>query len=289
MCCASALHRRLFFIVALVLALAAPLDAQKPAESKPQPLTIRAIGTQQDWKTDLPTVNKVLHAAAAELWQYFPDHKLDPILVEPRGGPIVLFRRGKNGEYFVRLNTGETYWAQYVYQFSHEVCHILGRYREQDESNKWFEESLCELASLFVLRQLSERWEKEPPYKHWKGKDQGLHSYAADRIKTGALPPGKTLAQWRRDNADALTKNATNREKNQIAATMLLPLFEKSPQHWEAIWHLNQGENKPRTFDEYLRNWHDHAPAKHQAFIRAIANEFEVRINVDEKKANEKK
>ena len=234
----------------------------------------------KDWKTDTGTVGKVLHATAAELWRYFPDRKLDPIVVEPKGGPIVLFKRGKNGEYFVRLNTGDTYWAQYVFQFSHEMCHILCRYRDGDESNKWFEESLCELASLFVLRQMADRWEKQPLFAHWKGYEKSMRTYAADRIKLGALPPKSTLAQWRRDHAEALRKNPTDREKNQVAAVALLPLFEKAPQHWAAVWHLNEGEGKQvRSFEDYLKSWHDHTPTKHQAFVRSIAEAFEVRID----------
>lgn len=274
------------FVLAVALALLAPsAQAQNAAPAAPnaapvvQPLTVRPITTEKEWKTDLATVGKVLHATASELWQYFPDRKLDPILVEPRGGPIVLFKRGKQGEYFVRLNTGETYWSQYIYQFAHETCHILCRYREGDESNKWFEESLCELASLFVLRQMADRWEKQPLFGHWKGYEKSMRTYAQDRIKLGALPENTTLAQWRAKHAEALGKNATDRAMNQVVAVALLPLFEKSPEHWAAVWHLNEGDGKKaRSFEEYLKNWHDHTPAKHQAFVRSIAAAFEVRI-----------
>ena len=81
---------------------------------------------------------------------------LEPILVEPKGGPITLFRRGPKGEYLVRLNTGDRHWAQHAYQFAHEFTHILANYDEHERRNKWFEESICEMASLFVLRRMSE-------------------------------------------------------------------------------------------------------------------------------------
>ncbi len=267
------------FALVMLLAMAAAQARGQDAAPKLQPLTIRAITTEKEWKTDLRTVDKVLHATASELWQYFPDRKLDPILVEPRGGPIVLFKRGKQGEYFVRLNTGETYWSQYIYQFAHETCHILCRYREGDESNKWFEESLCELASLFVLRQMADRWEKQPLFAHWKGYEKSMRTYAEDRMKLGLLPANKTLAQWRREHAEALTKNATDRDRNQVVAVALLPLFEKTPEHWEAVWHLNEGDvRKVRTFEEHLLNWHENTPKKRQAFVRSIAAAFEVKI-----------
>jgi len=66
---------------------------------------------------------------------------VSPILVEAKGGPIVLFRRGKNDEIFVRLDTGGYLWAQYSYQFAHEFCHILCRYDQDKTGNKWFEET----------------------------------------------------------------------------------------------------------------------------------------------------
>jgi len=106
----------------------------------------------------LRDVEKVLHSAAVALWPYFAGRTLKPILVEPKGGPITLYRRGPNGEYLVRLNTGDRHWAQHAYQFAHEFGHILANYDEHERRNKWFEESVCEMASLFVLRRMSETW-----------------------------------------------------------------------------------------------------------------------------------
>ena len=58
--------------------------------------------------------------------------------------------------YQVFLSATDTYWSQYVYQFSHELCHILTHFDSyKKHKHKWFEESLCELASLHVLRSLA--------------------------------------------------------------------------------------------------------------------------------------
>ena len=45
---------------------------------------------------------------------YFPKRSLKPILVEPLGGPITLFDRGRNGEYRVRLDTGDNSLAVFA-------------------------------------------------------------------------------------------------------------------------------------------------------------------------------
>ena len=244
----------------------------------PAALDIRPIKADE-WKARLYVVKAVLHSAASELWKHFPDRKLDPILVEPKGGPIVLFRRGKNGEYFVRLNTGQTYWAQYSYQFAHELCHILCGYREGEAHNKWFEESLCELASLYVLRQMGQTWKMRPPYSNWKGYAKALTGYADERMSKVKLAEEMTLAKWYADNAEQLRKSATQRELNQVVATLLLPLFEKEPSHWEAITWLNAGEHvKDRDFPAYLSAWHANVPQKHKEFVAAIAKELGINL-----------
>ena len=51
-------------------------------------------------------------------------------------------------------------WNQYVYQLSHELTHyVIRQYKENKDSIiKWFEETLCEAMSLYILRQSSIKW-----------------------------------------------------------------------------------------------------------------------------------
>ena len=101
------------------LTIAAALAVASPAaRATDHPLDIRPAA-DTSWGGEIQNVDKVLHSAAEELWRYFPERALKPILVEPKGGPITLYSRGPNGEYLVRLNTGGRLWAQYSYQFAH--------------------------------------------------------------------------------------------------------------------------------------------------------------------------
>ncbi len=231
------------------------------AEEKPHhPLDIRP-NTKADWQASPNDVKAVLNSAARQLWKQFPDRELTPILVEPKGGPIVLFQRGENGEYRVRLATGQTYWSQYAFQFAHEMCHILCNYDGDVHRNKWFEESLCETASLYSLRAMADEWKTNPPYPNWKGYSSSLKQYADDRIAASPLPEGKSLADWFADHEATLYQNATNREMNNIVAVQLLPLLEENPANWEAVTWLNEAKStQSQTFGEYLSDWHKHAP-----------------------------
>jgi hypothetical protein len=229
------------------------------------------------WNEQVEDARRVFQSAAGELWRYFPDRTLPPILVEPKGGPIVLHRRGPAGEYYVRLDTGHNLWAQHAYQFAHEFCHILCNYTEREHRNKWFEESLCEMASLFALRRMAETWKTRPPYPNWKDYAPALNKYADERIEKAQLPGGVSLAEWFCYECQPLYENATLREKNTIVAVALLPLFEKQPEHWEAVTYLNAVESRaPQDFAAFLRQWRDAAPEKHRAFIGQIARLFEI-------------
>ena len=75
-------------------------------------------------------------------------------------GPIVLYQRGKEGQYIIKLNTQDRYWCQYAFQFSHELGHILCDYRDGDSSNLWFEESIGEVASFFALLRMEKSWKQ---------------------------------------------------------------------------------------------------------------------------------
>jgi len=262
--------------------LASPPDSSgKDVVAQPaaKPLIIRPA-PDGPWKAELRDVEKVLYSAANELLTYFPGRSLKPILVEPKGGPIVLFKRGPKGEYYVRLNTGETYWSQYAFQFAHEFCHILCNYTEADPSNKWFEESICELASLFALRRMAATWKTNPPYPNWWDYAPALRSYAENRINNARLPADTTLAEWYRGQAAELRKNPCLRHKNGIVAGALLPLFEKQPEHWEAVTYLNAASSQePRSFQQYLQDWHKHCPEKHKPFVRQIAEQFGISVS----------
>jgi len=271
-------------VLGCIMLCAAPLCAQTPKEKTAAPpaashklsITPRA---DKRWGGPIEDVHKVLYSAAHELWTFFPERSLAPIIVEPKGGPIVLDRRGPNGEYYVRLDTGDLAWAQHAYQFAHEFGHILCNYDEHRHRNKWFEESLCELASLFALRRMAKTWETQPPYPNWKPYAPHLAEYAQQRMKDAQLPAGTTLGAWFRQNAEELYANATLRDKNTIVATALLPLFEEQPEHWAAVAYLNTGKaRKPQSFAEFLQEWRSSATEKHRAFIESIGRKFEIEI-----------
>jgi hypothetical protein len=225
-------------------------------------------------------IRAVCKSASSELFKHIIDLPADPISVRnDQKGPMVIYGLGESGERRVLLNTKDTYWSQYAYQFSHECCHILCNYRDGQKENLWFEEALCETASLFALRSMADTWKTNPPYSNWKSYSDSLAKYAQDRIDAVDKVEAKTLAAWLKEHEATLRKNPTDRAKNQVVAVRILPLLEKNPKHWQAVRSLNQGPaDKALSFHEYLQDWHDRAPAAHKPFVEEIAEMFELKL-----------
>lgn len=80
--------------------------------------------------------------------------------------PMVLYRLPNETLYTVMLSVRDSYWAQYAHQFSHEFCHIISGYDKlKNNSNNWFHEVICEIASVFTVRRMAERWTSNPLYQ----------------------------------------------------------------------------------------------------------------------------
>ena len=170
--------------------------------------------------------------------------------------------------YQVLLTARETYWCQYVYQFSHELCRILTHFdRYKTHKHKWFEESLCELASLHVLRSLAKVWKEDPPSEVFEASAFAKnHQTYAENVERNTLTPSKSdLSAWLNRNIDLLERKPTCRELNRVVAVSLQSSFSQNPALWRDCGWLNCWDiQKDSTFSEYLNSWNaclrEHGP-----------------------------
>lgn len=263
----------------LAIILLPTLLSAEPKQPLP-PLRIDA----ESFKSREADIRAVCESAARELVRHFPEkHKLEPILLK-RGdhGPIVLFNRNDRGEIILRLDTGGTYWSQYAYQYAHEFCHVLCGFDEDAPQNLWFEETLCETASLFSMRAMARSWKDNPPYPNWRDYRDSLRQYADDVVNKRKHLPELTrlgVPAFYQKHKDTLHKTATGRELNGAFAVTLLPLFEADPSRWESVRWINSSPSpKSETFQQYLSKWHHAVPDRHRVFVKQIAIQFGIRI-----------
>jgi tripartite-type tricarboxylate transporter receptor subunit TctC/ABC-type nitrate/sulfonate/bicarbonate transport system substrate-binding protein len=224
---------------------------------------------------DAQKIGAVLEAVAQELLSRFPGRPLAPIRVSrSMQAPMALYERGPAGEYRIELTASGVDAGPYVYEFAHEFCHVLSNYERHPHhaitrNHQWFEEALCEVASLYTLKTLAAAWRSAAPSPELAAAAPQLHAIAErfQRESHRKLPPGMTLAAWFRQSTGVLGRSAYDRDRNEVVANLLLPLFEENPELWEAIGFLNL-DAPGASFQQYLQTWLDNAPPRYQDVIR---------------------
>jgi hypothetical protein len=221
-------------------------------------------------------MSAVVNSAMKVLWPYFPKRQIESfVITHVETVPMVHYERTLRREIIMDLATSNKLWSQLAYQFAHEFCHILCNFDQDSRNCLWFEETICETASLFTLRKLSALWKKSPPYPNWQDYAPALAEYADTVVKSRTvIAPGK-LAEFYQTHAETLKADPTDRALNGSMSIVLLDQFERTPQHWEAVTWLNSTPSPPEeTFPLYLKKWLHASPPRHQQFIAGIIKLF---------------
>lgn len=262
-------------------AYAKPPEPQKASGRKQVSIQVKGGG----WGNASPErIEKVLNSVAAQLMSRFHGElKASIVVTHTESNPIVLYERGSAGEYQVQLHATGSNWHLYVYEFAHELCHILSNYGDNlgdgDKYNQWFEETLCETASLYTLKALAAAWAESPDDADFRAQASRLGWFFNRLLHEGhrRLPPSSPLSKWLAANGDSLMHNPYLREKNEVVANLLLPLFEKNPENWATLAYLNRDPQTARlSLRDYLSHWYRSAPREHQSFIADVLALFEL-------------
>lgn len=96
------------------------------------------------------------------------------------------------------MSASNRLWAKYAYQFAHEYCHhqIFSNFINSYDQFGWFEESLCELASIHSLKYMAEEWRNNPPYSNWRSYSSSLDEYADEIINRESNKIDEPLFEW---------------------------------------------------------------------------------------------
>lgn len=227
-------------------------------------------------------VEQVLVSTARELRVFFPERNDDTIYVRQSGHvPVVLYERGPRGEYTIQLTARGRFWPAYAYEFAHELCHVYANFERRPNSalapHQWFEESLCEAASLFVLRRMAVTWREEPPNAHWRVHAPAFREYAELLMSEPHRHGNVALGPWFAKHAAMLAGDPYQRSANEYCANRLLELFEAQPQGWSSLQYLNTPTSASElNFNGYLRHWHGSAPAEQRPFLGKLLSLFGV-------------
>jgi hypothetical protein len=214
------------------------------------------------------------------LFQHSPSHPSLPSEIRVRfgiEGPQVRYGGNSVAGYDFDLTAPNDDWCRHVYQFAHETCHVLAQFQQWQHPNQWFEEAVCEAASLYALETMSSLGtEGQGPcvnlfYEH---PPRPFHEAMQHYVDTLIAEPerqfdGVCLAQWLNQNEASLRQNPYQRELTNIVANKLLGFFAATPTYWTAVEFLNAkpcsaGRDSLR---DYLDNWRVATPAQHHKLI----------------------
>ena len=189
--------------------------------------------------------------------------------------PMTYYRNDQEQPFVVQLTARDRKWSKFAYQFSHEFTHILSEYENLKENpNQWFHESICELASVFTIRQMAKSWLTCPPYPNWVDYSDSLAEYAEELFsrRERQLAEGKTMSAWLASEEENLRADPYQRDKNGVVSYSLLPLFENEPTGWNAIRQL---PNSTGIISDYLRDWRSQVEPVDKPFVSRLIQLFQ--------------
>lgn len=148
---------------------------------------------------------------------------------------------GPSEEYhLIHLHTYDNYWCKWIYQFSHEYCHHLinGKLSGELTGLIWFEETICELSSMYHLLVLYLQWSTSsnpiqsqyaPAFRDY------LNDLLSQNLQLLSLTerPG-WLSSW----IPVLLEPEYHRDYYNAIAAKILPLFVENPSLWMIILHM---------------------------------------------------
>ena len=209
--------------------------------------------------TSLSAIRAVLESTASVLCDAFGRAPDAPVQVSPWDQePRVAWDLRP---YRVRISARDTYWCQYAYQFSHELCHTLVNFdRVRHHRHKWFEESICELASLFTLDRLSREFRHRPPAEVLGAREFAPHfATSAKGVARRVHPvPRADLPMWFSRNVRRLEERSIDRALNRVVAVALLDDFLADKSLWRDCGFLNLwNATTDHTFADHTDSWAD--------------------------------
>jgi hypothetical protein len=222
-----------------------------------------SISVEGDWGGSVPEDVRAVASSVAGTFDAFDADEDLAILLRPTptedDAPVTLFEPGPSGEYVILANARGNRWARLAFQFAHEFCHVLADVRTyRADDFLWFEEVLCETASLFALHATSCRWAVDPPYENWRDYAESLDAYATQHLENHVrqLPAGKSFPVWFEEVLPSLATQPKQRDLNTTIAAELLPVFERRPDAWRAVRTLHQFTRPAAaSIAEFLTSW----------------------------------
>ena len=155
-------------------------------------------------------------------------------IVLPTEGAPMCSKVGE--EHIIFLNVKENYWCQWVYQFAHEYCHHLidGTLTGEWSNLLWFEETICELSSLYNLNKMIDFCTTNG----LPGYSPSVQVYLDNLMTKNNAYNLDASGGWYLEKSEILKNEKYKRDLYNAIAVMMYPLFVKNPNLWKLIFNI---------------------------------------------------
>ena len=146
----------------------------------------------------------------------------------------------------IRLAQASTsYWAQTIYQLSHEMCHYAIRQGHKGDSYilSWLEETICEAMSLYALEWAAVNWYKCPLSHRAPQFSNSIMAYLVDelkRIPKNSLSMCQTLGDLRACNQNAAAERDGRLGERNALYRVISEFSEESYLFCDMYQYLNE-------------------------------------------------
>lgn len=149
--------------------------------------------------------------------------------------------------HYIFLTATENYWSQWVYQFSHEYCHHLinGAFTGDISGLIWFEETICELSSMYNLHEIHSQWDQSENQIMLKYAPAFQNYLECLLSKNSQLSHLSNRPRWLRSWNEILSKPMYHRDYYNVIAAKMFPLFLENPNLWKIILHFGDMRKWP--------------------------------------------
>jgi hypothetical protein len=173
------------------------------------------------------------------------------------GPPAIWLHDSPAETAWIIVDIGPRDWCKLVYQFGHELGHVLcngwGPLARPAPPTQWLEEALAEAFSIRGLGRLAESWETDPPFAGDAGFAKSIRQYRTDLVAKyrAAAPPDRDIATcWRRHCRDF------TRGKGDPLVLAVVTEMERKPDCVEDLGALNRWPGRSAVpAKEYLALW----------------------------------
>lgn len=150
---------------------------------------------------------------------------------------------GNASEHKIHLSSEGLVWDKHTYQFAHEYCHHL--INIELIGNRigafWFEETICELASLYCLAKNAQLWKTNPPNPGLVYYASAFSDYYNKTINRKEVPKSiLSVSDFIKENILELEKPEYERGMYTYIAKGIIDIFINYPSLWNIILFFNK-------------------------------------------------